>query len=50
MGRITELIQGRDGKVRAAKVEVPTELGKIILSRSLQHLIPLELKCNSNKT
>ena len=43
IGRIIELIKGRDGNLRVAKEEVPTDRGKSILSCSLQHLIPLKL-------
>ena len=39
---VTELFEGRDGVVRAAKIRA----GKTYLERTLQHLYPLELSCN----
>ena len=42
--RIEELLKGRDGNVRTAKVKVPTEKGNKIFIRPLRHLIPIEIK------
>ena len=47
---IEEVLQGRDGKVRAVKVKVPSP-GEVpspggsptVLRQSVQHLIPLEI-------
>ena len=42
---VDELLPGRDGKIRAVKVKVPNEKGSTsTLRRSIQHLIPLEIK------
>ena len=43
LGKVVELIHGRDGVVRGAKVQI----GKGILEKTPQHLFPLELKCDS---
>ena len=44
MCRVIELLQGKDGIVRAAKVQVVSTDGKKkVLNRSLKHLIPLEI-------
>ncbi len=44
MGKITELLPGKDGNVRAARLEIPLENGgKRIFTRSIQHLVPLEI-------
>jgi len=44
MCRVLELLQGKDGIVRAAKVQVVSTDGKKkVLNRSLKHLIPLEI-------
>lgn len=43
LGKIVELIYGRDEIVRGAKVQT----GKGILERSTQHLYPLELSCDT---
>ena len=42
MGIVKELISGRDGVVRAAKLRA----GKGTLERAVQHLYPLELTCD----
>ncbi len=42
LGIVTELIKGRDGITRAAKLRV----GSGNLERALQHLCPLELSCD----
>ena len=42
---VDELLPGRDGKIRAVKVKVPNGKGSTsTLWRSIQHLIPLEIK------
>ena len=52
--KVEDLIIGNDKNVRAAKVKVPNRKGTSILTRSLKHLIPLEVQlseCSSeNKT
>ena len=42
MGIVEELITGRDGVVRGAKLRA----GKSHLERAIQHLYPLELTCD----
>lgn len=42
LGIMQKLIAGRDGVVRAAKVQTQ----KTVLERAIQHLYPLELLCN----
>ena len=44
LARIEELIVGRDGNIRAAKVRVPNEKGTSLLTRHLKHLVPLEVQ------
>ena len=44
--RVTELIVGNDGNVRAAKVKIPDRRGTSILTRSFKHLIPLEVQAS----
>ena len=46
--KILEVIPGKDGNVRAAKVEVASVKGKKVFRRPLQHLIPLEIPHNTN--
>ena len=41
--KVTELIPGKDGNIRIAKVKVPTEGGNKVFTRSIKHLIPLEV-------
>ena len=48
--KIDQLIIGSDGHVRAAKIKVPTKSGTTILTRSLKHLIPLEVKASEVRT
>ena len=43
LARIEELIIGRDGNIRAAKVRVPNDKGTSLLIRHLKHLVPLEV-------
>ena len=42
LGTVEELIEGRDGVVRCAKLRA----GRSHLERSIQHLYPLELSCD----
>ena len=44
MGKVVEMLPGRDGNIRAAKVKVPSARGTTVLSRPLQLLIPLEIR------
>ena len=46
--RVSELLTGNEGNVRAAKVEVTSSSGKQVFRRPLQHLIPLEITTNTN--
>ena len=43
LGKVVELIHGRDGAVRGAKVQT----GKGVLERTPQHLYPLEMSCDT---
>ena len=48
LAKITELLEGKDGVVRAARITVLTAPGHgktTILQRPIQHLIPLEVRC-----
>ena len=52
LARIVELLKGKDGRVRAAKICVltaPDHRRTTILQRPIQHLIPLEVRCTVNK-
>ena len=42
LGIVTDLITGRDGVVRGAKLRA----GRATLERAVQHLYPLELSCD----
>ena len=42
LAKVTELYKGEDGSVRSAKVQVAGD-GKKVFTRSLKHLIPLEI-------
>ena len=44
LGKVVELLIGRDGNIRAAKVKVSSTRGTTVLSRPLQLLIPLEIR------
>ena len=44
LARIEELIIGKDGNIRAAKVRVPNVKGTSLLTRHLKHLVPLEVQ------
>ena len=41
LGKVVELLLGRNGNIRAAKVKVPSARGTTVLSRPLQLSIPL---------
>ena len=43
IGKVIGLLNGSDGSIRAARVEVSSDKGKKVLQRSLKHLVPLEL-------
>ena len=45
IGVVTDLIKGRDGIVRAAKLRVGTSC----IERAVQHLFPLELSCDRRR-
>ena len=45
LGIIEELIAGKDGVIRVAKVRA----GKGQLERAVQHLLPLELSCDRKR-
>ena len=47
-GIVQTLISGRDKVVRGALVRVITKGKPIQLSRPIQHLYPLEIKCNTD--
>ena len=47
MGIITELIEGRDGQVRGAKVKMFTKGKTNYLNRPLQKLYPLEVRSDT---
>ena len=47
LGRVDELLQGNNGKVRAAIVKVPRNNGTTqFLRRVVQHLIPIEVQAD----
>ena len=49
LGKVEQLIPGKDGKVRAAIVKVSSSNGKNqLLKRVIQHLIPIEVRSESN--
>ena len=44
LGKVEQLIPGKDGKVRAAIVKVSSSNGKTqLLKRVIQHLVPIEV-------
>ena len=48
---VQELIKGKDGHVRNAKVRILNNSGKpVLLTRSISHLIPLEVHSTLNST
>ena len=44
LGKVIELLLGRDGNIREAEVKVSNARGTTVLSRPLQLLIPLEIR------
>ena len=44
--KVSELLTGKDGNVRAARVEVTSSRGKHLFRRPIQHLVPLEIRAN----
>ena len=42
LAKVTETLEGRDGKVRSAKIQVLSKEKVINLRHPIQHLIPLE--------
>ena len=51
LGRVEELIPGRDGNVRAAVVKSVSDSGRPSrLRRVVQHLVPIEVKVQSEAT
>ena len=43
LARVTEVIHGRDGAIRSAKIQLLRGDRKVCLRRPIQHLIPLEV-------
>ena len=43
LARVTEVIHGRDGAIRSAKIQLQRGDHKVCLRRPIQHLIPLEV-------
>ena len=43
LAKITELIIGRDGRIRAAKVQLLSKDKVTTIRRPVQHLVPLEV-------
>ena len=43
---MNELLTGKGGNVRAARVEVTSSRGKHLFRRPIQHLVPLEIRAN----
>ena len=51
VGRIEQVIEGADGRVRSARVRVQTKTGRTtVLKRPIQHLYPLEGNCEKTPT
>ena len=51
MAVVQELIMGKDGHAKNAKVKVLNNSGKpVILTRSVSHLVPLEVHSTLNNT
>ena len=44
--KVKDVITGAHGKVRAAKEEVPSPKANKLFQRPLQHLIPIEVRCD----
>ena len=49
-GIVEKLISGRDKVIRGATVRVPSRGKPTLVSRPIQHLYPLEIKCTQNTT
>eukprot|EP00794_Sanderia_malayensis_P015494 gene15494-biopygen11958 len=47
LAKVINLFKGKDGSVRAAKVQVASTEGKKVLNRALKLLIPLEMPTNN---
>ena len=48
LGKVEELVTGRDGKIRAAVVKVArVDKRPTLLGRAIQHLIAIEVNPNS---
>ena len=50
IGKVEEVIQGRDGVVRGAKVRVITKGKPVVINRPVQKLYPLEVKAQTLKS
>lgn len=51
LGKVKELIPGRDGNVRGAVVKVPSDSGcPSHLRRVVQHLVPIKVKVQPETT
>jgi len=51
LGKVEELIPGRDGNVRAAVVKAVSDTGRpSLLRRVVQHLVPIEVKVQPRAT
>ena len=51
LGKVEQLIPGKDGKIRAAIVKVAKGNGKTqLLKRVIQHLIPIEVRAESKES
>ena len=51
LGKVEQLIPGRDGKVRSAIIKVSSNNGKTqLLKRVIQHLVPIEVRAESNNS
>ena len=51
LGKVEQLIPGRDGKVRSAIVKVPNNNGKTqLLKRVIQHLAPIDVRADLNNS
>ena len=49
LARVVEILAGKDGVVRVAKIRVLSNDNRVtILRRSVKHLIPLEVTCDDN--
>ena len=50
IGKVEEVIRGRDGVVRGAKVRVITKGKPVVINRPVQKLYPLEVKAQTLKS